>query len=492
MNTMKSRIPCRAPPGILLLAIGLLTVLTAAPAAAGNFWSNFLKPQYFLPITRIPDGLDGADLNAQYEQLFVRNYPGTELLIIGEYPRARFFAITLYDDHGAVIGTLNDTQIQPLNPGQSNPFGPGGTANTEDVMYAVRVRLKNQVAVVPTTECDTGNVTINQMDGRYRHTAGTWYSSFHRGFSVTLQGVPLVHDDAIDTSSISIMVRRYLPVNDGNTGQFDLRRPLVLIRSNQTGCAFNLYDALGKPEPDPPVPITLADWYSTSALVKSQTQAHWKREVDAPQLTPYGLDPYNSAAWYRGPEYLLLQSPDAAYLSSKVVQSGQPAVLNAAQKVMRLRFRLPAVPCAQAACPLNGTHDLRYWGLSFLQGFASGERNTLASISDLDLRPDANGYVSLLVTFGTPLPAHVNAANGYSVVSLPDVTQVDKLMLRLILPQAAFTCAPNNIPFRTNEHHSGGGYMGDYAPFVDFPVAATLPLHPVLLVRNEPCGPPLN
>lgn len=95
MNTMKSRIPCRAPPGILLLAIGLLTVLTAAPAAAGNFWSNFLKPQYFLPITRIPDGLDGADLNAQYEQLFVRNYPGTELLIIGEYPRARFFAITL-------------------------------------------------------------------------------------------------------------------------------------------------------------------------------------------------------------------------------------------------------------------------------------------------------------------------------------------------------------------------------------------------------------
>ena len=148
---------------------------------------------------------------------------------------------------------------------------------------------------------------------------------------------------------------------------------------------------------------------------------------------------------------------------------GKPATLNANNKVVRMRFRLPQVPCDESVCAIDGSEQMRYWGLSYV-----------------DLNPDPEGYVTLIITFGTPLPAHVTAENGYSVVSLP-VSDIRLVTLRNILPAADFACAIDNVPYNSNEHNASGGYMGEYVPFVDFPFVSLLPTAASPYVQPDSC-----
>ena len=473
---------------VVVLCSAMMAVSIADPDPSKSFMQNFLAPAYFMPVAPLPGDQFGGDLTATYDQAYmpVRSWP--ELLIIGEFPRARFFSISLYDDHGAIIGTFRDDQLEPLRPTDTNPYRPGGAAGTEDILYAVRVQLGDSLADAPVAGCqiDGLDITSNVLDGRFRHTAGTRYSPDQSNYSATDGTVTVIHDDEIENRGVYVVTRRYLEEDDGNTGAFDLTIPLIFIRSVFTGCAVNMWDLIGQPQPDPSAFIRPSDWYSFPTIVDfEQLAGHDQHSKDMPINIPFGLDPINFASWFAGPEYILTANPDTGYLSTGIPAMAKAAALNAAEKVMRLRFRVPQVPCAARSCAITGTEQMRYWGISFVEG----ERTVVKSISDLDLNPNASGYVDLIISFGTLLPAWVTPDNGYSVVHMPP-SDIRLMTLRHIAPGPGFDCSVDKVPFKTNEHHGNGGYLGEYAPFMTLPDAATLPPNAVPLIQGGICTLP--
>lgn len=460
--------------------IGALAALATSTAQAQvdpgkDFFGNFWEPAYFMPVYPLPGEVFGGDLTATYDQAYVPNRPNLELLLIGEFPRARFFSITVYDDHGAIIDSITDAELEPMFAAQGNPYRPGGPTGTEDILYAVRVKLGDGLNETPSDGCafNGADVTSNVLDATRRHNDLSRYSDEIMGFTVSNDdgSVVIEHDDAIPNDGVTVMVRRYLEADDGNTGSFDVVRPLAFLRSTDTGCAFDLWDLIQVPQPDPSIPLPPNLWYTWHSTVdQTQVAAHFKHAADYPPGTPYGLDPNNRYAWYRSAEYILSANAETDYVASIVPMPGKPATLNSKNKVMRMRFKLPTLPCQERVCAISGDEEMRYWGMSIVEGNST----VIASLSDLDLTPEPDGYVTLIFTFGTALPPHVNAANGYSVVSLP-VSDMRQVTIRNILPAETFKCQIDNVPIKTNEHHANGGYMGEYIPYVDFPFASVLP-----------------
>jgi hypothetical protein len=298
--------------------------------------------------------------------------------------------------------------------------------------------------------------------------------------------VTVVHDDSPQNSGISMMIRRYLEEEDGETGAFDLTTPLVFIRDVFTGCGVDMWNLIGQPQPVPPRYIYPSEWFNFDTTVDiEQVAAHIQNSKTMPIMQPDGLDPFNFASWYGGPEYILAANPDTGYLSTGIPQKAKPVNLNAEEKVMRLRFRLPQTPCASRSCELTGTEEMRYWGISFVEG----ERTVIKSISELDLNPDENGYVDLVISFGTPLPEWVTTDNGYSVIFMPE-SDIRLMTLRNIVSGPGFECTLDNVPFKTSEHHGNGGYLGEYAPFMTLPKAATLPPQAIPYIQGGSCAPP--
>ena len=59
------------------------------------------------------------------------------------------------------------------------------------------------------------------------------------------------------------------------------------------------------------------------------------------------------------------------------------------------------------------------------------------------------------------------------------------MTLRNIAPGLGFDCSVDKVPFKTNEHHGNGGYLGEYAPFMTLPDAATLPQNAVPFIQGR-------
>jgi hypothetical protein len=465
----------------LLLVLALLTF--AAPASAQPFFDNFLKPQYLVPVSDFP-ATSGGDLLLTYHQIQTPNFSNGELLIIGEFPRARYFSITAYDDHGAVIGSINDRDMVPYGA-SGNPYAPGGPAGAEDILYAVTIRLGAGMATNPAPSCAAPpSVHANVIDGSGRHTAGTFYSSQQSNFTANVPGSGLVtHADGAANSGVFLLIRSYDRKPPLASSQFDLRKPYVWIRDSVSGCAAQLAPA-GQY-------LSAAQWFQPSAVLKSdQGYAHIQHEVDLGISNQWGPDPVGAAAWFGREEYV----PGGAvgqYLTTipgvdTTGYASMAAALTAQGRVMQVQFRRPALACpTQAPCALTGSEQLRYWSLSFED--ATG--HTLATLPGSALVSDGNGYVTLVVTFGTALPAAISAANGYSRVSASNMP-LYRLVLRNYLPATGFNCSTRSVPFRTAEYHLNGGYMGDYAPVVTFPQAAALPSVAQSLVLGESCQLP--
>jgi hypothetical protein len=480
---------CFAVAGTALLCAALQATAQGLPDPRKGFFGNFLKAEYLVPIYPLDPLAWGGDLTGTYDQTAVATGDQVELLLLGEYPRARHFSITLYDEHGAIIDTLHDAQIKPFKPSDQNPFVPGSPAGVEDMLYVVRVRLGEGFAESPIPGCGfpDGDTTSNVLDGRLRHTGGSRYSPAQSGFSATLpDGRVIEHDDTTPNKGVYLVVRRYLEDESGGTGAYDRTTPLVYFRNSLNGCAFDLWKLVGQPQPSPGARLPASLWYSfLTAMDLPQVEGHIQHTEDIPASTPYGLDPENKVAWYGGNEYTPIANAQTGYLVAKIPAISRPPDLNAQNRVMRLRMRMPRTPCSERVCALTGDEEVRYWSLSL----AEGEHTVVHTISDLDVIADQFGYATVIVTFGTPLPEHVNADNGYSVVQLP-VSDAERLTLRNLLSAPSFPCKIENVPFKTNEHHDNGGYLGQYVPTVDFPFANLLPQRALPYVVPNSCGLP--
>ncbi len=470
---------------IAVILTGLL--FTTSVATADNFLTRFLSPEYLLPV--VPLDLSGqpysGDLSARYSQVFLPVIPSAEVLILGEFPRARYFSITVYDDHGAIADVLHDFEIEPLLPGTENPLRPGGEPGAEDVLYAVTVQMGADLATNPAPQCSLPGLDVHAslLDARFRHTAGDHYSCVHSNFSTWIDGVGEVHhDDSPGNPSMSIMFRWYLKRQPAPDSVIDLTTPLVWLRYSASGCA----PALAPPGEfvDP------AQWFQgASVLDEVQVQAHVQRRSDLGETFPHGGDPGNVIRWRGADEYALKSAVErhaaSGILFSDDVYPDLASQLNAEGRVLALLMRLPTLPCSGGPpCVPLGSEMLRYWGLSFVDD----THDTIATLTERDLVVDPDGHATLVVSFGTPLPARIDASHGYTVLELP-AKPLAYLGLRNILPDPAFQCSTSSIPSRVGEHHAEGGYMGDYAPFGVYVVPSDLPHMAPRLTGGGSCTP---
>ena len=101
------------------IAAAFLVPLGSAGAAAPTACSWSAKSE--------PDTVNAAypDTNASYWSYAYRAVPGTELVIRGAYPRARYFSFHVYQPSGVPLDSLYDARIEP-DKGSANPFAGQG------------------------------------------------------------------------------------------------------------------------------------------------------------------------------------------------------------------------------------------------------------------------------------------------------------------------------------------------------------------------------
>src|SRR5579871_65541 len=182
----------------------------------GDFFRNFNNKCYFIDFAT-GHGADSqwGDLDTEYSKIFYRidtTLPPYELVIIGNFPNARYFSIDINDDHSAISQSLTDVNILPLTPRFSNPFLPG-VSYVANQTYAVPIKLGGTPGNIEPGCVTTGyNLDANTMDGTLRHPFMNW--NLDAAFFKANPTMPL---HAVDTPghtnpnlSGAILVRNYL------------------------------------------------------------------------------------------------------------------------------------------------------------------------------------------------------------------------------------------------------------------------------------------
>jgi hypothetical protein len=220
-------------------------------------------------------------------------------------------------------------------------------------------------------------------------------------------------------------------------------------------------------------------------LDNAQISAHKAFRAIKPTYC-YTLSPA-TAQWFRPDIYIPNPNPNDGYLLANLAPQALSWVI-ANKGFMRLRFQLPSMPATPCAnCMISGSEQLRYFDLSF----ADNQGVNLATIGAPNLVTDPNGYVTLIVGFGTAPPSYVTAANHYTYLDLSKITNFANLLnisLRTVLPAANFGCSATAVNYKTSEGNSLGGFMGQYLPVVDVLSGAAIPQVATPVESPNSCG----
>jgi hypothetical protein len=462
-----------------LFAISLFSVCSIGRAQttcppldpALDFFSNFDNDCYALRFRAGFGDSTAGDTNARYELVYFKVDPRYELIVYSTFPNARYFGITVYDDHDAQLSTRNDVNFAPLTSSEINPFLPG-TPFLAGQRYAAAINLGTPPVANETAGCSLSQyaVYLNQLAGSGRHAGMDW-----NGDPNLPPDFP-PHKD-VPSNAGSIMIRRYLEDPSENI------TAKLIVRDVGTGCAVPMQQVLNSV-------VT-----RTSKVYKywkdaAQVRAHYTYSTKIQIPMCYALEPGNVLVWLRSPEYVPGINVDAAYLNAPVPARLISAITSPeTTKFLRIRMRLPSTPNYPCAgCTLTGSEQLRYLSLSFLI-----DGTPLVSLSDDKFVRDPQGYVTLIVGAGAQPPSFVTAANLYTYLDLSQFRKyrsTNFISVRSILPAASFACQVNQIPYLTQEYDSTGGYMGEYAPMADIVDAASLSTTAEPLIRPDTCSLP--
>ena len=264
------------------------------------------------------------------------------------------------------------------------------------------------------------NVDVNALDGTVRHPFMNWNLDapfFHANPTMPLHQVDTPgHSDP--NMSGAIIIRNYLDL----TSSSQANQPHIIVRDVASGCAYpaSMVASMNI--------LTVSSATGNTWLNQQQVQEH-NFYANWQSTRCWGIIPASKMQVVRGDEYIPGPNPDGSYTYA-YVPSGLPQQLASAGEVMRLRFRVPTTPPTPCTtgCSRTGDEQMRYMSVSFdVPGGA-----TLASVPDTcpanSIYPcspfvqDPNGYVTLIVGTGTPQPAWVTAANGYTWLDLTTST----------------------------------------------------------------------
>ncbi|MEO8662008.1 MAG: hypothetical protein ABI693_26310 [Bryobacteraceae bacterium] len=455
-----------------LLAVGgaALGYAQCSIDPAKNFFQNFDNSCYAIPFNSSSGSQLAGDTNARYDLIYFHVNPAYELIVYNTFPQARYFSVTVNDDHDAASSSVADKNVQPLTSSEHNPFVPG-TVYTPNQRYAVTVSLGG-------TQPPPGNILSGCSLSGY-NTQGNLLNGYSRHSGINWNGDPNLPKNFpahIGTPPVagSIMARRYVEV----VGQASK----LLVRDLKTGCAISASDAINKYQMITTDPNVYSKWKDTN-----QVQSHFKYANSIQPRLCYGVVADNALLWERNPEYIAGINPDAAYLATDVPSDVKRQISGLlSSKVLRIRLRLPVLPAMPCTgCSLSGQEQLRYWSMSFQDG-----AKTIISLKDADVVKDASGFATIIVSIGGKQPANATAANGYTYFDLGTflTSSLSSINIRSIMPTSGFSCVANRIPFLTTEDNPQGGYMGEYAPTADVVDGKSLPGHADPYLQPDSCS----
>lgn len=460
---------------------GLPTSFTGGEFPNGDFFTNFNNnPCYTIPLgSGNGNGLYG-DLNAEYYEIYFKVDPKYQLILVGSFPNARYFSVTLYDAHSALSQTILDTSIIPLTSQYVNPYLQG-VPYVSGQEYAVPINFGGTPGTLETGCMMNGyNVGVNGLDATQRHPGMDWNSD-----SSLFQTIPTFVDHIVDTPQHTnpntagvLLVRAYLDI----TAPSYQTLPHFIVRDVASGCAYPAAYATNT------LQITGNQNTGGAWLDHTQSAAHaFYASSYLPQTCNANTPPPNQMSWWRQPVYVSGTNPNASYTTANV-PPGTPATLAAAGEVMRIRVQVPTTPptpCTDG-CSRSGDEQMRYMSLSFLTPGGT----TIASVADSAFTKDPNGYATLIVGTGASIPSWITPANGYTLLNLTPLSgyqQLSLLDLRHMIPSGGFNCSGQFVPYGTSPATAAGSLMGDYVPVVDYPVASTLPQVASPLIGSGGC-----
>ena len=461
---------------------GQTTNCATAPDPTKNFLQNFLNSCYAFGFpANLGNGQNASDLTETYAGFFYLVNPGYEVILVGDFPQSRYLNVAVDDSHLFTQVSFFDAQLTPLSSSYVNPFLPGATYQPNQ-LYAVAVQFGGTEPANIQAGCGFGglNFHANLVDATKRHPGISW-----NGSPIVYPGFP-AHDDAGPNLGGMVTVRQYLN-QTSSAGYGILSTPIAIVRDLSTGCAVPLANAVAN-DPNNIAPsqvITRNTTIATNWIDNAQIWAHKAFRAMKPTYC-YALSPA-TAQWFKPDIYVPNPNPDSGYLVANISSTALNWVI-ANQEFMRLRFQLPTMPSTPCSgCSISGSEQMRYFDLSF----ADNQGVNLATIGTQNLVTDPNGYVTLIVGFGSAPPSYVTAENYYSYLDLskvPGYTNFLNIGLRDVLTSSTFACSANAVYNKASEGNSLGGFMGQYVPVIDVLKGVNIPPVATPVQVPQSCG----
>jgi hypothetical protein len=425
-------------------AIGLATVMIASlalPAAAGANEGSAVRPCTDWPVavstTRANAG--GPDTQAAYWVLGYSTVPGGRLRIHGEFPKARYFSLTVQDQNEITLGSLRDNKLWP-DPPTANPFQSKAKWSPKDTYTAY-------------------------IDFAATPASGPAPNTFYAGR--TLDGAP--------NSSGTVILRIYVPT-DQQDPQAGVPLPTVTLQLPGADVPLSFGSCQSLP-PD--------TGGSTNRAVSSTSQPSVTPRVQSPDRS-YGPKPAFArvfAAQFDEPVINALPSPINEQVprqkGMQLSNADFPYLISYDSRhygdVVAVRFKSPTFPDTVRGVSVVGHFDVRYWSMCTFSAVEEGGIRTYGCLPDFMARHTNHGYIYVVASDAAHRPAHA-MSNRRDVYWLPfGPSSENNIFYRMGIPAPWWQHSPMLIRQAANHQAAEARrVMGDFYPDAVYCSPATI------------------
>ncbi|MDX6701453.1 MAG: hypothetical protein QOF26_1679 [Baekduia sp.] len=421
-----------------LLAVTVIVGALAAPARA-----QAVDETCALALTKLDQGTTNVlypDDSARYYIGAFAAVPGTEIRLVGRFPRARYASYNVYDAALRPVDALADAELLP-DAGSSNPFLPGADRTATARGYTARISF----AAPP---------SLREPNTMY--AAG--------GSS----GVP--------NPTGVFAYRIYIP-DDGQDEYGGVGLPTAAVVQAGSGAPVppSVCAQVRKPEltaiNDQLAQVPSAPTAEPSATATGRNPPHWRKFVNVASSVGQAFTD-NPAFNGAGQAQLDTLGGSGGFLSNRH-NAYLSALLNRGfGQVLVTRLRVPAFPDTRHGAAVMPAGQVRYWSLC--QNDPLTER-VVACLNDDRVVAGPDGFATFVVSTPNERPANATTRCGVNWLPWgPDVRGA--LIYRNMLPAASFAAAiqraePDAEPQTMGDGFPVSAYYADAGAFDALPCA---------------------
>jgi hypothetical protein len=450
----------RRRPASLVIACALAVAFACAAPGGGSSGgaASASTPQSCGWVFR----LSGDQVNAAFPDAAARYWittlpvpPGFHIEAAGQFPHSRYISFITYDPASRAIDGIADYQIAP-NAGSSNPFLPGARRTVKRRGYTVFVRNEVEPLDASGQPKPAQNTIYTEVPGqptktsRPTQTTTVVYRVYEADKGLDIAGgvglprLSLVADDGSQRRAVPDCPDHSLPSTQALTDG-------LAAAGSGPGSDSLPSTQLGGRNPPQWVRYTNAVNGLANGVLNND------RTGDTPAWPPV------SAATNTLPSGGFYENVNNAYMTAFDSSSfGDVLVFHA---------QAPTTPRTYDGERTMGTGQLRYWSM------CSNASTTqyLGCVKDDDVRLDANGYYTVVISTAANRPASARPGCGISWLPKGPLPSAP-IILRNMLPAPGFAQAIQNAKQGSEEATLGAyyprGYYFDHAANFDAWVAA--------------------